>query len=104
MRDAAALFSYGVLPSVHAAEGGSYSLAWWPPVPKDKRAVWEILPQAAKPGQVLSKRNELEILSNFAATPFMYRGKRYASIEGLWQMMLYPEGPRDPRSKAAGIN
>jgi hypothetical protein len=73
------------------------------PVPEDQKAVWEILPQAAKPGQVLSKRNELEILSNFAATPFMYRGKRYASLEGLWQMMLYPEGPRDPRSKAAGI-
>jgi hypothetical protein len=33
----------------------------------------------------------------------MYRGKRYASIEGFWQMMLYPEGPEDPRSKRAGI-
>src|SRR5581483_9460332 len=61
---------------------------------------WEILPQAARPGEViLSKRNELGILSNFAATPFTYRGKRYASIEGFWQMMLYPEGPRDPRAK-----
>lgn len=48
---------------------------------------------------ILSKRNELGILSNFAATPFTLRGKRYASVEGFWQMMLYPEGPRDPRAK-----
>src|SRR5581483_11610634 len=65
---------------------------------------WEILPQAARPGEViLSKRNELGILSNFAATPFTYRGQRYASVEGFWQMMLYPEGPRDPRALAKGI-
>jgi predicted NAD-dependent protein-ADP-ribosyltransferase YbiA (DUF1768 family) len=63
-----------------------------------------VLPQAAKPGEViLSKRNELGILSNFAATPFTLRGKRYASVEGFWQMMLYPEGPGDPRAKAPGI-
>jgi predicted NAD-dependent protein-ADP-ribosyltransferase YbiA (DUF1768 family) len=52
---------------------------------------------------ILSKRNELGILSNFAATPFTFRGKRYASVEGFWQMMLYPEGPGDPRAKAPGI-
>src|SRR5207247_241618 len=46
---------------------------------------------------------ELGILSNFAATPFTYRGKRYASVEGFWQMMLYPEGPHDPRARAKGI-
>jgi predicted NAD-dependent protein-ADP-ribosyltransferase YbiA (DUF1768 family) len=64
----------------------------------------EILPQAAKPGEVIvSKRNELGILSNFAATPFTFRGKRYASVEGFWQMMLYPEGPRDPRAQRPGI-
>jgi len=104
MRFAAVLFSCVVLPPVHAAQAGSYPSQWWAPVPEDQKAVWEILPQAAKPGQViLSKRNELGILSNFAATPFVYRGKRYASIEGFWQMMLYPEGPEDPRSKAAGI-
>ena len=40
---------------------------------------------------------------NFAATPFTYRGKRYASLEGFWQMMLYPEGSDDPRSKYPGI-
>jgi predicted NAD-dependent protein-ADP-ribosyltransferase YbiA (DUF1768 family) len=79
-----------------------YPPHWWTPVPVEQKAVWEILPQAAKPGQViLSKRNELGILSNFAATPFTFHGQRYASVEGFWQMMLYPEGPDDPRAKAA---
>jgi predicted NAD-dependent protein-ADP-ribosyltransferase YbiA (DUF1768 family) len=81
-----------------------YPARWWTPVSEDQKAVWEILPQAAKPGEViLSKRNELGILSNFAATPFTFRGKRYASVEGFWQMMLYPEGPDDPRAKFPGI-
>lgn len=84
--------------------GGRYPDRWWAPVPEANKPDWEILPQAAKPGEViLSKRHELGILSNFAATPFLFRGKRYASVEGFWQMMLYPEGPADPRSKAAGI-
>jgi predicted NAD-dependent protein-ADP-ribosyltransferase YbiA (DUF1768 family) len=52
---------------------------------------------------ILSKRNELGILSNFAATPFTLHGKRYASVEGFWQMMLYPEGPEDPRAQAPGV-
>jgi predicted NAD-dependent protein-ADP-ribosyltransferase YbiA (DUF1768 family) len=82
----------------------SYPSHWWTPVPEDQKASWEILPQAARSGEViLSKRNELGILSNFAATPFTFRGKRYASVEGFWQMMLYPEGPDDPRSTAPGI-
>jgi predicted NAD-dependent protein-ADP-ribosyltransferase YbiA (DUF1768 family) len=81
-----------------------YPAHWWAPVPENQKADWEILPQAAKPGEViLSKRNELGMLSNFAATPFTYRGQRYASVEGFWQMMLYPEGPGDPRLKAPGI-
>ncbi|HME09543.1 MAG TPA: hypothetical protein VKG25_20965, partial [Bryobacteraceae bacterium] len=76
-----------------------YPAHWWTPIPENEKAVWEILPQAAKPGEViLSKRNELGILSNFAATPFTFRNHRYASVEGFWQMMLYPEGPRDPRA------
>src|SRR4029077_3593223 len=58
----------------------------------------------AKPGEViLSKRHELGLLSNFAPTSFTFRGKRYASLEGFWQMMLYPEGPSDPRASAAGV-
>jgi len=81
-----------------------YPAHWWAPVPENQKAEWEILPQAAKPGEViLSKRNELEILSNFAATSFTYRGQLYASVEGFWQMMLYPEGPGDPRLNAPGI-
>ena len=87
-----------------AQESGSYPARWWAPVPEDQKAWWEILPQEAKPGEViLSKRNELGILSNFAATPFTFRGKRYVSVEGFWQMMLYPEGPDDPRASASGI-
>ena len=69
-----------------------------------RRPGWEILPQEAGPGEViLSKRNELGLLSNFAATPFEFRGKRYASLEGFWQMMKYPEGPDDPRAKFPGL-
>ncbi len=86
------------------AQSPPYPAVWWTPVPEQLRASWEILPQAAKPGEViLSKRNELGILSNFAATPFTFRGRPYASVEGFWQMMLYPEGPRDPRATAPGI-
>jgi predicted NAD-dependent protein-ADP-ribosyltransferase YbiA (DUF1768 family) len=81
-----------------------YPAHWWTPVSEVNKPDWEILPQAAKPGQViLSKRNELGILSNFAPTPFTLYGKRYASVEGFWQMMLYPEGPDDPRAKFPGI-
>jgi predicted NAD-dependent protein-ADP-ribosyltransferase YbiA (DUF1768 family) len=95
-----------LLPLVQAqAQTHDYPSHWWTPVPEAGKPDWEILPQAAKPGQViLSKRNELGILSNFAPTPFVYRGKRYASVEGFWQMMLYPEGPDDPRAKAPGIH
>ncbi len=76
-----------------------YPAEWWKPVPKAEGKSWEILPQEAGPGEViLSKRNELGLLSNFAATPFTFRGQRYASLEGLWQSMKYPEGADDPRS------
>jgi predicted NAD-dependent protein-ADP-ribosyltransferase YbiA (DUF1768 family) len=81
-----------------------YPARWWTPIPEEQKAWWEILPQAAGPGEViLSKRNELGILSNFAATPFTFRGKRYASVEGFWQMMLYPEGPDDARAEAPDV-
>lgn len=74
---------------------------WWTPVPHEGAPAWEILPQEAGPGEViLSKRHELGLLSNFAPTPFTFRGRRYASLEGFWQMMLYPEGPDDPRHRA----
>ena len=81
-----------------------YPAHWFTIVEDPNKPAWEILPQEAAPGEViLSKRNELGLLSNFAPTPFVYRGKKYASLEGFWQMMLYPEGPDDPRAKFSGI-
>jgi predicted NAD-dependent protein-ADP-ribosyltransferase YbiA (DUF1768 family) len=81
-----------------------YPAEWWAPVAKEGAPDWEILPQDAGPGEViLSKRNELGLLSNFAATPFTFHGKKYPSLEGFWQAMKYPEGPDDPRAKAAGV-
>ena len=81
-----------------------YPADWWKAVPREEAASWEILPQDAAQGEViLSKRNELGLLSNFAATPFEFHGKRYASLEGFWQMMKYPEGADDPRAKFPDI-
>jgi len=81
-----------------------YPAHWWTPVPKEGAPAWEILPQEAGPGEViLSKRNKLGLLSNFAATPFVFHGKRYASLEGFWQMMKYPEGADDPRASFPGL-
>jgi predicted NAD-dependent protein-ADP-ribosyltransferase YbiA (DUF1768 family) len=81
-----------------------YPAQWWAAVSKDGAPSWEIMPQEAGPGEViLSKRHELGLLSNFAPTSFTFRGQRYASLEGFWQMMLYPEGPADPRATFPGI-
>ena len=86
-----------------AARDTRYPAHWWAPV-TDPAPEWEILPQEAGPGEViLSKRHELGLLSNFAATPFEFRGVRYASVEGFWQMMKYPEGPDDPRARFPGL-
>lgn len=77
-----------------------YPAHWWDAVDRESAPSWEILPQDAKEGEViLSKRNELGLLSNFAHTPFEYHGHRYESLEGLWQMMLFPDpdDPNDPR-------
>jgi len=91
-------------PAELIAAQTNYPAHWWTPVPTNGAPGWEILPQAAGPGEViLSKRNELGLLSNFAATPFTFHGKRYASLEGFWQMMKYPEGPDDPRATFPGI-
>lgn len=87
-----------------AASRTGYPAHWWEPVSEEGVPDWEILPQAAKPGEViLSKRNELGLLSNFAPTPFVFHEKRYASLEGFWQMMLYPENSEDPRVKFPGL-
>ncbi len=82
---------------------GQYPKHWWGPVSDNNAPSWEILPQSANYAKsvILSKRNELGILSNFAHTPFIFEGKKYESIEGLWQSMKYPESNKDPRSKSA---
>ena len=92
----------GILVSSSALP--NYPENWWKPVPAEGAPSWEILPQEAGPGEViLSKRNELGLLSNFAATPFKLHGRRYASVEGFWQAMLYPENEDDPRASYPGI-
>jgi predicted NAD-dependent protein-ADP-ribosyltransferase YbiA (DUF1768 family) len=92
-------------PAKLDARDARYPASWWTAAPKKGAPDWEILPQEAGPGEViLSKRNELGLLSNFAATPFNYHGKQYASLEAFWQMMKYPEGPDDPRAKFAGLD
>src|SRR4051812_32530292 len=46
-----------------------YPARWFDPVPTAGAPSWEVLPQEAGEGEViLSKRNELGLLSNFAAT------------------------------------
>jgi predicted NAD-dependent protein-ADP-ribosyltransferase YbiA (DUF1768 family) len=83
-------------------EDNGYPSHWWEPVPDGDLQWWEISPDAAGENEVvLSKRNELGILSNFADTPFEYRGKRYRTVEGLWQSLLYPESTEDPRFDSA---
>src|SRR5215213_6174516 len=95
--------SVAEVPKAVVRDAG-YPSTWWTPGTKKKGQEWEILPQEAGPGEViLSKRNELGLLSNFAATPFTFRGKKYASLEGFWQMMKFPEGPDDARAKFAGL-
>lgn len=78
---------------------GDYPKHWWKKIDDPNKPSWEILPHEAGPGElVLSKRNELGIFSNFGHAPFELYGDRYASIEGLWQMMKYPD-PTDPNDK-----
>jgi predicted NAD-dependent protein-ADP-ribosyltransferase YbiA (DUF1768 family) len=83
-----------------------YPAHWWKYTDPTGAPKWEILPQAAGYGEViLSKRNELGgSLSNFAPTPFEFRGKKYASVEGLWQGTKYPENSKDPRAIFQGIS
>ena len=92
------LFLVSLLCISTLVEAKGYPDHWWKVVDQKEAKWWEVLPQKAQPGEVvLSKRNELGLLSNFAATPFVLDGKRYASLEGFWQMMLYPESSNDQR-------
>lgn len=87
----------------HACAGdgrSTYPPAWFQDIPREGAPTWEILPQDAGPCEVvLSKRTELGILSNFAPTAFVLDGVRYASLEGFWQMMKFPEDADDPRAR-----
>lgn len=90
--------------SAQACEHEDYPAAWWADVPRDGVPAWEILPQDAAPGEViLSKRTELGLFSNFAVTPVTIDGETYASLEGFWQMMKYPEDASDIRATVPGI-
>lgn len=81
-----------------------YPSDWWREIPRSEAASWEVLPQDAKPGEViLSKRTELGILSNFAATPIEIDGEKFPGVEGFWQMMKYPEGTHDERLRFPGL-
>lgn len=78
----------------------NYPSIWWEEFPQNLAEDWEILPQRAskQAGEVIvSKRNELGILSNFAETPFIFESKKYRSVEGFWQSLKYPEDNADPR-------
>jgi predicted NAD-dependent protein-ADP-ribosyltransferase YbiA (DUF1768 family) len=93
------LFFFTSITNVFASP--NYPDHWWKPVLDSDVPTWEILPQAAlkeKNEVIISKRNELGIMSNFAGTPLTMLGTTYASLEGLWQSMKYPENePSDPR-------
>ena len=77
-----------------------YPAHWWEAKLSPPLKWWEISPASVKCENnkvVLSKRNELGILSNFAPTPFILDGIKYASLEGFWQMMKFPKLKDDPR-------
>ncbi|MCB9095987.1 MAG: NADAR family protein [Halobacteriovoraceae bacterium] len=89
------------LPLLVQGKVKGYPEHWWSEVPKKELQWWEISPHVAQRNDViLSKRNELGILSNFAQTPFELDGKKYQSVEGFWQSLKYPESQGDERNSA----
>jgi len=100
MRAGVFAFVFSLLFSASLTARDSYPPEWWAPVDPADAPSWEILPQDAAQGEViLSKRTELGIFSNFAATEFNFEDAVYASVEGFWQMMKYPDAllESDPR-------
>ena len=104
------VFSFFILStgcvSAQIDSSAKYPDAWWAVVPADQLASWEIPPQAAhrELGEViLSKRNELGQFSNLADVSFELDGQKYASIEGLWQSLKFPESADDERLKDQNI-
>jgi hypothetical protein len=63
------LICLAVIPCVaQKRPAGTYPAVWFAPINDPNKPDWEILPQERQAGEVvLSKRNELGILSNFAA-------------------------------------
>ncbi|MAZ49543.1 MAG: hypothetical protein CME65_13365 [Halobacteriovoraceae bacterium] len=90
------LFLFLISTSLYA----KYPDKWWRPVAQSELASWEIGPQGGTKdvSVILSKRNELGILSNFAKTPFVLDGKRYPGVEGFWQSLKFPENDKDIRT------
>jgi predicted NAD-dependent protein-ADP-ribosyltransferase YbiA (DUF1768 family) len=105
MRKLLVLIAFVLLATSCAGHAkNQYPTHWWDEVPADVLRSWEISPHTAGPDEVvLSKRNELGILSNFADTPIVFDGQKYPGLEGLWQSMKYPENAKDPRATHPGI-
>ncbi|MGK5086649.1 hypothetical protein WDW86_03760, partial [Bdellovibrionota bacterium FG-2] len=62
------------LLSTQTPAATKYPAHWWKEAKKETAPAWEVLPQEARPGEViLSKRHELGLLSNFAPTAFIFR-------------------------------
>ena len=69
----ARLFSISAL----MAQAANYPANWWAPVPEEQRAWWEVLPQAAKPGEVsLSKRTLMGSHTNTTPRDLAMRAAR----------------------------
>jgi predicted NAD-dependent protein-ADP-ribosyltransferase YbiA (DUF1768 family) len=97
------LFTSCISTAMSTGQDG-YPDHWWREVPKDQLASWEISPHLANRQNkevILSKRNELGKLSNFEPAPFQLDGESYASIEGLWQSLKYPENEKDERNQSS---
>jgi predicted NAD-dependent protein-ADP-ribosyltransferase YbiA (DUF1768 family) len=63
----------------------------------------EVAALRGTPLNITSRSPEpLRLISNFAATPFELDGHAYASVEGFWQCLRYPEGPERRAVAALG--
>lgn len=95
------LVSLCIFSFLAQSKESQYPSEWWAYVDPSSAPSWEILPQDAGKGEViLSKRTELGVFSNFAATSFVLDHQSYASVEGFWQMMKFPDVllANDPRA------
>ena len=105
MKNIFIIFLISILTNAYAISSlreGGFPAIWWQETLDKNVPAWEILPDNAIKGKsvILSKRNELGILSNFASTSIIFENKRYASLEGAWQSMKFPESINDRRYKS----